>query len=359
MANGKQGSPPGWDGDSGTWWQPETPSAPPYPPPAGPPDRPRRKGPSTWIILGCLAALIVAAGISVSLLAGGPRPERSGDKATTATRATPTPEAHAPGQGDETGTATAVLSTLVVAADGSMQAYARDAFGAAWTDTDRNGCDTRNDILRRDLTAVALEPGTHGCVVLSGALMDPYSGNPMPFKRGGLTIQIDHVVSLGDAWRAGANAWPYAKLLALANDPIELLAVNGGLNEAKGDSDAADWLPPSHICEYAARQVAVKAKYELTITQEEHDALASALQGCPLQALPSGGNPTLAPNRSPAPRPTATTSVAPTGPGRKGADPDYGTCANAQAHGAGPYYAGTDSEYTFYEDRDGDGVVCE
>jgi hypothetical protein len=265
-------------------------------------------------------------------------------------------------QATQTSAVAKALAGLVIADDQTMSGYDRTAFGAAWTDTDRNGCDTRNDVLRRDLTGVVLKPGTQGCVVLSGSLLDPYSGATLPFARGRSTIQIDHVVALADAWRSGARAWPYAKLLAFANDPLELLAVSGSLNDAKSDSDAAGWLPPEQVCRYATTQVAVKAKYELAVTTAEHDALAAALHDCPGQELPTGGAPTLAPNRSPAPRATASPPAAQGLVGTTSTsrvDPDYGTCRNAKAHGGGPYYAGKDPEYGYYQDRDHDGIVCE
>jgi hypothetical protein len=178
------------------------------------------------------------------------------------------------------------LSGLRVAGRGPMTGYRRADFGPAWEDTDHNGCDTRNDVLRRDLTDVRLKPGTHGCVVLTGTLHDPYSGRTMPFQRGQGTselVQIDHVVSLGDAWQTGAARWPYTKRVAFANDPLNLLAVDGDLNQQKGDADAASWLPPNRgfWCPYATRQVQVKATYGLSVTAAEKAALTRALAACP------------------------------------------------------------------------------
>ena len=153
-----------------------------------------------------------------------------------------------------------------------MTGYDRVLFGPAWTDTDRNGCDTRNDILNRDLANKTFKGGTGGCVVLTGTLHDPCSGTTINLVRGTSTstgVQFDHVVALGDAWVTGAAQWPYAKKIAFANDPLNLLAVNGSLNEQKGDGDAATWLPPNKPfrCAYVARQVSVKAKYGLYVTQ--------------------------------------------------------------------------------------------
>lgn len=181
--------------------------------------------------------------------------------------------------------ALAQLAALPVKGRAPMTGYSRDAFGPAWADVDRNGCDTRDDVLARDLTGVTTKPGTHGCVVTSGTLPDPYSGTVIAFTRGQATsaaVQIDHVVPLGDAWQTGAQAWTADRRRAFANDPQELLAVAGRLNEQKGDGDAATWLPPAvgYRCAYVARQVAVKSAYGLWVTPAEHDTLAGVLTGC-------------------------------------------------------------------------------
>jgi hypothetical protein len=182
-----------------------------------------------------------------------------------------------------------------------MTGYSRAEFGAAWADTNRNGCDTRNDILRRDLLHKAFKAGTAGCVVLTGDREpDPYTATVIHFVRGGAyanELDIDHVVALGNAWATGASRWAPSKRLAIANDPLNLLAVDPSANRQKGDGDAATWLPPNkaYRCSYVARQVAVKAKYRLWVTRAEHDAIARVLSACPGQTPPKGGNPTTAP----------------------------------------------------------------
>lgn len=179
----------------------------------------------------------------------------------------------------------AALDALAVKGRAPTTGYDRSAFGQAWADVDRNGCDTRNDVLRRDLTAVTLKPGTGGCLVLAGTLADPYSGRKMVFERGALasaTVQIDHVVALADAWQKGAQGWPAAVREAFANDPANLLAVNGDLNQQKGAGDAATWLPPHKPfrCRYVIRQIRAKAAYGLWVTAAERDAIARELGRC-------------------------------------------------------------------------------
>ena len=187
------------------------------------------------------------------------------------------------------GGAAAALAGLPVKGRAPMTGYSRAQFGPAWKDVDHNGCDTRNDILRRDLTAQVL---SGSCVVLSGTLQDPYTGDVIAFRRGPGTstaVQIDHVVALGDAWQKGAQQLTPGVRLALANDPLELLAVDGPTNERKGDGDAATWLPPNKAfrCQYVARQVAVKVRYHLWVTAAERDAIARVLSSCPGQPLPT------------------------------------------------------------------------
>lgn len=191
------------------------------------------------------------------------------------------------------GSALATLDALEVKGRAPKTGYDRDQFGPRWADTDQNGCDTRNDVLQRDLSVVVFKPGTHDCVVLSGVLLDPYSGEKIEFVRGEDTsaaVQIDHVVALSDAWQKGAQLLAPERRQAFANDPLNLLAVDGPLNQQKGDGDAATWLPPnrSFRCEYVAIQIAVKAKYDLWVTAAERDAMARVLEACPEQPTPGG-----------------------------------------------------------------------
>lgn len=183
----------------------------------------------------------------------------------------------------DAGAVAAMLAT-VPDAGGAAPGYARDAFGPAWADVDHNGCDTRNDILRRDLIHPVSKPGTHGCVVASGTLQDPYTGRTIAFVRGGGTseaVQIDHIVPLALAWRQGASAWSMPQREAFANDPVELLAVEGRANTAKSDSGPSAWLPAAaDRCAYVARFVLVEHRFALTIAAADRDAIASVLRGC-------------------------------------------------------------------------------
>lgn len=191
------------------------------------------------------------------------------------------------------GSALAAAAELTVKGRAPKTGYSREEFGPAWSDVDQDGCDTRNDILARDLTNVRFKDGVKACVVASGTLADPYSGTTIRFVRGDKTstkVQIDHVVALSDAWQKGARSWDLSTRLAFANDPMNLLAADGPLNSQKGDSDAASWLPPnrSFRCEYVAHQVGVKYTYDLWVTQAELDAMVDVLNTCPDEPLPAG-----------------------------------------------------------------------
>lgn len=194
------------------------------------------------------------------------------------TEATPTP---APVRA---GTALALLDTVPVRGRAPKTGYDRvGGFGQAWADVDHNGCDTRNDILARDLTDVTTRGG---CRVLTGTLDDPYTGQTIDFVRGQDTstaVQIDHVVALMNAWETGAQALSVQRRTQLANDPLNLLAVDGPTNSSKGAGDAATWLPPQRDvrCSYVARQTSVKAAYGLWMTAAEHDRIGEILRTCP------------------------------------------------------------------------------
>src|SRR3954470_20244708 len=188
-------------------------------------------------------------------------------------------------------TALAALAAIEAKGRAPRTGYDRDLFGSGWADGDRTGCDTRNDILARDLAGETFKPGTRNCVVLTGALADPYTGRTIAFQRGQDTsddVQIDHVVALSNSWQTGAQGWDAARRTAFANDPLNLLAVDGPLNMQKGDGDAATWLPPNkpYRCAYVARQVAVKVTYGLWMTQAERNAIATVLSACPGEPLP-------------------------------------------------------------------------
>jgi hypothetical protein len=279
-------------------------------------------------------------------------------------------------------TALALLGTLAVKGRAPKTGYAREQFGQRWADTDRNGCDTRNDVLKRDFTDTTFKSGTRDCVVLTGTLAEPFTGRTLSFTKADAdAVHIDHVVSLSDAWQKGAQGWAAEKRLALANDPLNLLAVDGPTNSSKSDGDAATWLPPnrSYRCPMVARQIAVKAKYGLWMTTAERDASARVLADCPRERAPSSDHPTVAPvapakPAAPAPAepaPDAQPPAAGTATAREYANctelrKDYrGGVARPGAVNKGgatrnqPHYDDALYEANSKSDRDKDGIACE
>src|SRR5271156_2186294 len=171
--------------------------------------------------------------------------------------------------------------------------YRRSAFGDAWDDNNdapggHNGCDTRDDILNRDLVDKTYVWTKH-CpdAVETGTLHDPYTSATINFHRGakvGEAVQIDHLVPLALAWDMGAYDWPIAQRVRFANDPANLLAVSGKANEDKADSQPALWTPPNKAfwCQYAMQYVAVSRGYALPVDQASADALRQATATCPV-----------------------------------------------------------------------------
>lgn len=180
-----------------------------------------------------------------------------------------------------------ILETLPVKGRAPKTGYARKQFGNGWADL--GNCDVRNHVLARDMTAVTFRSSTD-CTVMAGTLMDRYTAKTVQFNRGANSsaVQIDHVVAISNAWQTGAQLLSPNLRAQLANDPLELLAVDGPANQQKSDADAATWLPPNkdYRCRYVARQIAVKKKYSLWVVPAERDAMRRILASCPDQVIP-------------------------------------------------------------------------
>ena len=179
-----------------------------------------------------------------------------------------------------------LISRVPTASPGSHDGYERDAFGYAWKDTvdevplGRNGCDTRNDILARDGRALRFRDDDE-CVVTAMRLFDPYTGEEVNWRKEKATeVQIDHVVPLSYAWRFGAATWSTAQRERLANDPLNLLPVDGSANGGKSDAGPAEWLPPDrHIrCSYATRFAQVALAYALPVSAQDKRAMRAQCQ---------------------------------------------------------------------------------
>lgn len=295
--------------------------------------------------------------------------------------------------GSAPGTALAMLEELEVKGRAPKTGYDADLF--KWrSDADHNGCDTRNDVLRRDLSDITIKAGTKGCVVIAGDLRDKYKGETYAFDRDPNNIDIDHIIARSNAWQTGAAKFDEDTLKEFGNDPLNLLAVSSSLNRQKGDGDAATWLPPakSYRCEYVSRQIAIKHKYDLWVVTAEKSAMQRVLGTCSNQpaftkdvAWPEpgeGDNVKTAEDTSKKKASSKTKSSAgsgakssssgsgagSSGSGSKSSGSGSGSgssgsvyfknCTAARDAGAAPVHRG-DPGYASHLDRDGDGVGCE
>jgi hypothetical protein len=304
-------------------------------------------------VIGLLIALTAAGCNSAGSSSTGSGAPKAPSTAALTTSVPVTPSTALPATGAPsssiatTGSPATILATLPIRPSTGLAGYSRDQFGPAWADVNHNGCDTRNDVLNRDLTGKSWQPNTHNCVVVAGTLADPYSGSMISFaKAQASVIQIDHVVALGNAWSTGARGWTASRREQFANDPLELLAVSGRLNQAKGDADAAGWLPPNagFDCTYVARQIDVKAAYGLWVTPPEHQAMATVLARCG-EASPAETTPATSPPAAP----TATTVAGTV---------YYASCDAVRAAGKAPLHV-ADPGYRSGLDGDHDGTACE
>lgn len=323
---------------------------------------------------GTPALLLVAAVLLVGCdAAAGDEPARTPDVTaeyvTVAPQEDTEPEATAEEPQD---TAEPVAGDAMEALDGlrvvahDIQPYDREAdFGGRWTDTDGNGCTTRQDVMLRDSTEWVDEDGD--CQPEQVVIQDRYTGAAY------VTLDVsqahtEHVVSVHEAWLTGAQDWDQETREAFYQDPLNLITVEGTVNMAKGDANAAQWLPPYQggHCEFAAHQVTVKAKYDLGVTGAEYAALSGILADCPGQELLTGttvpvfdtttyltGGSTV---------PTEDVNPAPAVEDEPGGTGDDGVhfenCAAAREAGAAPLHEGQPG-YRPGMDGDGDGVACE
>ncbi|PPI02758.1 hypothetical protein C5C95_00735 [Rathayibacter sp. AY1B7] len=269
--------------------------------------RPRRRAGAILALLGAAALAVAAVALSETAGGGGPEAVSSsaGASAASSSPAAPapsSPSADVEPSAPETEPSTpetepstpetepsapflATLAALPAVEGPAAVPYDRDLFGQAWSDVDRNGCDTRNDVLGRDLLAPVFKPGTRDCKVLTGTLIDPYDGTSVAFVSGTDTsrlVQIDHVVALGWAWHHGAWSWTDDQRLAFANDPTNLVAASEQTNRAKSDAGPGEWLPPAAElrCGYVEQFVAVLSDYGLGIDARDRAASEAVLAGC-------------------------------------------------------------------------------
>ncbi len=288
-------------------------------------------------------------------------------------------------------TVTEMFGVLSVSQESTQPTYDRALF-KHWVDANKNGCDTRAEVLIIESRKKVTRQGK--CTIVSGDWLSIYDNTVV---KAGSKLDVDHLVPLAEAWRSGASSWTASSREAFANDlslSYALVAVSASSNRSKGDKDPASWLPkysPS-VCKYVGSWIAVKYRWGLTIDPQELLALTSKLASCGSKAeLPvptrmfTGSVPSVAPSPSssntpkpvvtadpspsatpsplatlsPSPSPSVTSSPSTTQTART-PDPRFSSCAEAKRNGYNrKYVRGVDPEYYFYRDGDGDGTVCE
>jgi len=242
--------------------------------------------------------------------------------------------------------------------------YVRDAFGYP-ADLDGDGCDTRDEVLLSE--SVSTVSVGSGCFLSGGQWWSLYDGVALGSPS---EIEIDHVVSLKEAWDSGAWAWDPLSLIAFGNDLTDtrtLRGVSSASNQDKGEKDPSNWLPsePTAVCPYVGEWVAIKARWSLSMDQSEFGRIRNLLNGpcvgttiAPFEPIPATAGYRTSPF---VPAPVTTVAVASTVPfvsPPSGGDVYYENCDAARAAGAAPLYVG-DPGYRSKLDRDGDGVACE
>lgn len=175
------------------------------------------------------------------------------------------------------------VRALRVAAPASMSGYSREQF-PHWLDASTWGwpvapsdeCTSRSAALYRDGTDVV---ATRRCGIRSGHWLDPYTGTWVLSRT---KVDVDHVVPLAATWRGGAGSWSATRRTQYANDPLVLVTVQASANRSKGDRTPDLWKPPNRAawCLYAKRYTAIKAKYALSVTSPEQQALVTMLGTC-------------------------------------------------------------------------------
>ena len=247
-----------------------------------------------------------------------------------------------------------ILGLLQVKAETGSGTYERSYF-QHWIDADGDGCDTRDEVLQQEsLTRI-------DCGLVGGSWISPYDG----YKTSDASsLDIDHFIPLKEAWESGASGWDSSTRKRFANDldyRVSLIAVSASSNRSKSDRDPSAWLPPSKsfTCLYVGSWIAVKYRWSLTIDSNEKKVLASKLSSCGSKskvAVPAKAKIVKGVAPADAPSPSTSTPSSDTGAN----DPKFASCAEAKRNGyTRSYTRGIDPEYEWYQDRDGDGVVCE
>ena len=263
---------------------------------------------------------------------------------------------HAPSQAATVAKPAVLLTKLKVQAESGSNTYKRSYF-KLWIDADHDGCNTREEVLIAEgIRSVAIGSG---CAISSGRWTSAYDVQSVTVAK---SLDIDHMVPLHEAWESGARNWSAATRESYANDlgyPHSLIAVSATTNRSKGDKDPNNWMPPSaaFACQYVGRWVAVKYRWSLSVDPAEKSFLTKKLKSCGSKAnVAMPAKMKIVFSKAPTANSSAGSGVVPSSGGN---DPRYSSCSKAKAAGYGPYRKGIDPEYSWYTDRDKDGIACE
>lgn len=160
----------------------------------------------------------------------------------------------------------------------TVPAYNRDEW-KHWSDFDLDCMNTRHEILKAQADGpIRFSPD--GCYVSMSTWHDPFSGKT--FTRAS-DLDVDHIVPLKWAHDNGGYAWNRERKEEFANDPINLLAVDDGLNSQKRAQPPTAWMPPNHYfrCEYLDLWLKVLKKYDdLRMHPAEKRIFSRQLRAC-------------------------------------------------------------------------------
>lgn len=228
-------------------------------------------------ILATLAVAVLAAGTAVPAAAQQTTSQGTSTVTDAAPPATTPSSASAKSRKKGRVDARQLVRRLTVSREKHAGSYQRSRF-RHWVDADRNGCDTRREVLIEE-SRKRIRPGKR-CKVTKGRWVSYFDDAR---HRRASKLDIDHLVPLAEAWRSGASRWNDRTREAFANDlgyAPSLVAVTASVNRSKGDKDPASWLPRVNQCRYVSEWVGVKTRWGLTVDKPEKRAINRTLRGC-------------------------------------------------------------------------------
>ena len=227
-----------------------------------------------------------------------------------ATTASATESSGVPTSPNDTLAAVDVLQAIRVENE-NPRGYRRSLF-KHWLDVDGDGCDAREQVLKRDAVGLP-QVDPFRCFVIEADWVSAYDGKKTSDRT---EVDIDHVVALKEAWDSGAWSWSEAQRTAFANDTSDqrtLIAVSSSSNRSKSDKDPSNWLPAlrGYVCTYVSNWISVKARWNLSMDQSEWGRLNNLLNGQCAGTTMRGWNPPLG-GASPTTTSTTTASTSST-----------------------------------------------